>query len=373
MGKGKLKKVFPGGNTYKGFHSFYDFIIEPNATRIFCIKGGPGVGKSTFMRWIGEQMLERGYDVEFHCCSSDNGSLDGIVIPAIKVAMLDGTAPHVVDPKNPGAVDEIIHLGDYWNEKKIRASKEEVLATNARVGRFFRIAYNNLKEAKIAYDQWESYISESMNVPEVRKATNKLLEKIFANITPNYDQQPKIRRLFASAITPEGPVNHLETILCDIEKLYILKGDPGTGIPHMIDRVASTASENGLDIEVYHCSLDADKLDCVVIPILKVAVVNGSKPLEFNPNLVESISSIKTINLNKFILPEILKDSEEDMLAAEERFWAGFNRAIKFISQAKFLHDQMETYYIPAMDFEAINTKRTEIFQRILQYAEEFK
>jgi len=45
------------------------------------------------MRKIGEEMLERGYDVEFHCCSSDNGSLDGVVIPAIKVAMLDGTAP----------------------------------------------------------------------------------------------------------------------------------------------------------------------------------------------------------------------------------------------------------------------------------------
>jgi hypothetical protein len=43
-------------------------------------------------------MLEKGYDVEFHCCSSDNDSLDGIVIPSIRVAMLDGTAPHGVVP-----------------------------------------------------------------------------------------------------------------------------------------------------------------------------------------------------------------------------------------------------------------------------------
>lgn len=97
-GKGKLKKVFPGGNTSQGFYSFYDYIIEPDATRIFVIKGGPGVGKSTFMRKIGEAMLEKGYDVEFHCCSSDNDSLDGIVIPSIRVAMLDGTAPHGVVP-----------------------------------------------------------------------------------------------------------------------------------------------------------------------------------------------------------------------------------------------------------------------------------
>jgi len=64
LGKGKLIKMFPGGNTAYGFYSFYDHIIEPDATHIFVIKGGPGVGKSTFMRKIGETMRERGYDTE---------------------------------------------------------------------------------------------------------------------------------------------------------------------------------------------------------------------------------------------------------------------------------------------------------------------
>lgn len=96
--RGSIKRVFPGGNTSYGFHSFYDYIIGPDATRILVIKGGPGVGKSTFMKSIGEAMLERGYDVEFLHCSSDNSSLDGVVIPAIKVALVDGTAPHSVVP-----------------------------------------------------------------------------------------------------------------------------------------------------------------------------------------------------------------------------------------------------------------------------------
>ncbi|WP_238473238.1 ATPase [Desulforamulus profundi] len=81
MGKGKLKKVFPGGNTSRGFFSYYDHIINPDATRILVIKGGPGVGKSTFMRYIGEKMLDLGYDVEYHCCSSDNGSWTGFAFP----------------------------------------------------------------------------------------------------------------------------------------------------------------------------------------------------------------------------------------------------------------------------------------------------
>ncbi|WP_353733643.1 hypothetical protein [Syntrophothermus sp.] len=40
MEKGKVKMVFPGGNTCLGFYSFYDNIIEPDANRIFVIKGG---------------------------------------------------------------------------------------------------------------------------------------------------------------------------------------------------------------------------------------------------------------------------------------------------------------------------------------------
>jgi len=96
MPKGRIRHMFPGGNTSKGFYSFYNYIIsQDEAERIFIIKGGPGVGKSTFMRKIGIEMAELGFDVEFMHCSSDNGSLDGVVIPRAGIALIDGTAPHV--------------------------------------------------------------------------------------------------------------------------------------------------------------------------------------------------------------------------------------------------------------------------------------
>ncbi len=91
----KIKRVFPGGNTADGFFSYYDYMIEQtDANHIFCIKGGPGVGKSSMMKNIGSEMIRLGYDVEFHHCSSDNNSIDGIVVPELKVAMVDATARH---------------------------------------------------------------------------------------------------------------------------------------------------------------------------------------------------------------------------------------------------------------------------------------
>ena len=114
MAKGKIKNYFPGGNTPAGFYSFYQY-LPYKTDQVFIIKGGPGTGKSTLMKKIGYLMQEKGYDLEFHWCSSDNDSLDGVVIPRLGTAIFDGTAPHLIDPLHPGAVDTIINLGDYWD------------------------------------------------------------------------------------------------------------------------------------------------------------------------------------------------------------------------------------------------------------------
>ena len=85
-------------------------MLWPEGERKIILKGGPGVGKSSFIKKMGEAFSSHGLDMEYHWCSSDNQSLDGIVIGQ-KICILDGTAPHVVDPLCPGAVDEILNLG----------------------------------------------------------------------------------------------------------------------------------------------------------------------------------------------------------------------------------------------------------------------
>ncbi|MGE5507842.1 MAG: hypothetical protein ACM3RP_05080, partial [Chitinophagales bacterium] len=123
-----VRHVFPGGNTSRGFYSFYDHITGPEIRSIYVIKGGPGVGKSTLMRRIADELSLRGYTIEQHHCSADNNSLDGVVAPELGLALIDGTAPHVVDPKHPGAIDTIVHLGDFWDEAAMRQEREAIVA-----------------------------------------------------------------------------------------------------------------------------------------------------------------------------------------------------------------------------------------------------
>ena len=86
---------FLGANSPNGFYSLYDELIDPAAAEdIFILKGGPGCGKSSLIRKVGEALEQKGIPVEYIQCSGDPDSLDGLLVPALDVAIVDGTAPH---------------------------------------------------------------------------------------------------------------------------------------------------------------------------------------------------------------------------------------------------------------------------------------
>ena len=367
--RGKIRRVFPGGNTSLGFYSLYEYILpQEEANRIFILKGGPGVGKSTFITKIGEDMIDLGIDIEYHHCSSDNDSLDGILIPSIKVALIDGTAPHVVDPKNPGAVDEIINLGEYWDESKISPMKDKVLKINKQTGRLFKIAYSLLKEAKVAYDECKSYVSESIDQSRYNEILKGLLGNIFQGVSDNFANTPKQRHLFASAITPGGIKNYVSTIINSSMRIYALEGEFGSGIREMLAQIAQTATEKGLFTQQFHCPFEPDRLDMVIIPDINTAIINISKPFHNSISQIDGVNFEDIINLNVCMRREMLEVYEAEFNDSKKRFYSLLTNAIEHLAMAKTAHDAMEKYYIPAMDFKAVEEKRQEILKRILKY-----
>ena len=112
-------RLFAGANSGGGFQSFYETILsDSEIKRIYILKGGPGTGKSSFMRDAASLAASRGLSVESYFCSSDPSSLDAVVLGG-KYAILDGTAPHTVEASAPGAREEIINLGAFWNSDKL--------------------------------------------------------------------------------------------------------------------------------------------------------------------------------------------------------------------------------------------------------------
>jgi len=270
-----------------------------------------------------------------------------------------------VDPKNPGAVDEIIHLGDFWNEDGIRKNRKEIMNDNKEVGRTFRRAYRYIKGAYSFYEDSVEIINWGIDNAKVNSAAKELIDSLFEDSNAA-EREGSIRRLFASAITPNGYVNYLSTLL-DGNKVYTLKGRPGTGTEKVISKVMETAVVKGYNVEAYYCALNPQKLEHLVIPELRVVLTTSN---EYHNN---NEKPFVQINLDEYIDDKILDKYKLELEFNKNQFDSIMNNAIKTIAKAKEIHDRMEAYYISNMDYGAIQTCYEVTLARILQYAEELK
>ena len=95
----QVTNFFAGANSGEGFQNLFPEMVDLEDTYdLMVLKGGPGVGKNTFMREIGRSMEAAGTPVEYLWCSGDPDSLDGVVLPELHCAVVDGTAPHGIAP-----------------------------------------------------------------------------------------------------------------------------------------------------------------------------------------------------------------------------------------------------------------------------------
>lgn len=353
--RGNVKKVFPGSNTSRGFHSFYEHIIPEDAERIFIIKGGPGVGKSSFMKTIAEEFVKQGYDVEFHYCSSDNKSLDGLVIKKANVALIDGTAPHVVDPRNPGAVDEILNLGEFWNDQALKKNKYDIINCNRQIKMRFQSAYRYLLSAKEMQDDMEVIIGEGVDREKLNKLKLNLKCELVDGVSV-MNRSAGTRHLFDSAITPDGLVDYIDTIIQGNYICYYLKGGTGAVATEILSYLAREYNMKGYGTELYHQPLNPDRLQTLVVSGLKIAVT-------VNPKM--EARAYRIIDLDDIIDTEKYEDKTELLAKDREMYSRMLEEGIKRIKLAKLLHDEMEKNYVGSMDFAGVTELRNRVVDRI--------
>ena len=359
MKKELIKNYLPGGNTPQGFYSFYSYLPQ-KAEEVFIIKGGPGTGKSTFMKRIAEKAIDKELDVELHWCSSDNNSLDGVVIPSRKIAMLDGTAPHMTDPVYPGVLEEILNFGEYWDKKHLQKYKKEIIKLTKEISSNFKMAYLYLGMAKKPFIKEKSYIQDSINKTKFKELADQLIETVFNSLRTDNKTSGIERHLFGTGITPEGHINYLEQP--GVRDTYLLEGPAGSGKSKIINQIGQTALQNGVNVLFLHCSFEPEELDGVIINSgnsHKIAVLDSSEP-----------HSIEKANKEVFKTEDILckekyNQKVDSRIKLKKIYREMMDNAFNHLAQAKAKHDELEEYYIKAMDFTGIENMRKELENNI--------
>ncbi|MGJ7920659.1 PRK06851 family protein [Neobacillus sp. LXY-4] len=351
----KILNYYAGGNTAKGFYSLYESSLK-DLDKLFILKGGPGTGKSTLMKRIGQSFYEKGFDIEYLHCSSDNSSIDGVKIPALKAGIVDGTAPHVIEPKAPGAVEEYVNLGEAWYTASLTAQKGVILELTHKVSESFQQAYALFAEALKIHDEWEEIYIDNMDFQKANEFTSQLIQELFANKIGTGESV--VRHRFLGAATPKGAVDFVQNLTEDTPNRYFIKGRPGSGKSTLLKKLVSHAEANGFDVEVYHCGFDPNSLDMVIVRELGFSIFDSTAPHEYFP----SRQGDEIIDMYEHLItPGTDEKYQKELTEISNRYKEKMREAISFLAQAKAYHDELEEIYRPALNFEKLDQIAEEI------------
>lgn len=352
----RILRYFAGGNTALGFYNLFESNLQ-GLRRIFILKGGPGTGKSSLMKAIGSEWAERGYDIELIHCSSDKDSIDGVIIPALGAGIVDGTAPHVIEPKAPGAVEEYVNLGEAWDSAALISQREIIGEINQKVASSYAAAYSRFAEALSIHDEWEKIYFGHMDFDKADQLTAGMLEALFGE-AQQLQKRADVKHRFLGAATPAGAVDFVPNLTEGLSRRFFLKGRAGTGKSTMLKKIAAEAERRGFDTEIYHCGFDPHSLDMVIVRELGFAVFDSTSPHEYYP---EREGDVIIDTYEAVVAPGTDERLAGPLGEVSTQYKATMKEAIAALAEAKVHRDELEKIYVAAMDFGVVDAARKRI------------
>lgn len=327
--------IFAGNNTSHGFVNFFQSIFNPyRSEKIYILKGGSGVGKSSFIKKFAKKIESNHHDIEYIHCSSDEKSLDGIWIPYYKIGVLDGTAPHTIDPVIPGAVDIIINLGDYLDQRLLKNQKQDIINITKSKSSCYKSAYGYLEAAGILQLEYNRQMYQTIHQPAYEEFKKQLIERIFKQEV--IESNGFSRKLFAQAYTPSGYIDYSST-LYNNKQVWALIGNSERIASDVLSDVVKKAQDHGYQVDEFFNPLLPDIRNHIYIYNLNLLITNTTQ---------DSIEFHEKYYIDQYINPI---EYDNNRLLQEQLLESG----IQHLAKAKEYHSQLEDIYVHAMNFTA--------------------
>lgn len=355
---------FLGANTPEGFLSLFSELYFPeDGWRLYILKGGPGTGKSSVMKKTAAAAEKRGAYCERIYCSSDPASLDAVILPGLRVSVADGTPPHVIEPRFPGVSEKFVDLGAYRDDGRLAADRDAVIAATLENSLEHKKCVGFLKAAETAVADSRYLIGESTDALRLKQFAVRLADSLL----PTGASRPGVRRRrFLNAPTPAGMTVFYETAASLCEKKVVLDDAYGVCAPVILRILSDRAVKAGLTVTECPCALRGGRtLSHLLIPELSLGIFTDDAHTDFGGD------ADKTVRCARFTAPGVFRD-HKNRLAFNAKAYGEFTaEAVKKLAAAKAVHDELEKYYIAAMDFDGVRERTDRLIEEIFAPAGE--
>ncbi len=350
MANDKQTRFLLGSNTKQGFVSLFNELRDPiRGKRLYLIKGGPGSGKSSLMRRVLKVFEEENHSLEYIHCASDPGSLDAFIDHYLGIAMVDATSPHIMDPEYPGAYDIIINMADCWDDTTLIQHKNEIIHLSNSISTCHKMATSCISSAAALLDN-------NINTAQhyiLKDTINEFVTKVIKELKGS--RRGKVKKRLLSAVSVGETVFFSNTIEELSKTIYVITDIWGAASEILLSKLHQAASFEGLEHIVCYCSIRTpDKIDHIIFPSASISITTANK--------FHSLGDIKYQAVPDLMLPisELIKDQMTLHLNKANNLIATASGHIK---QAKLLHDDLEAFYVKAMDFSKVD----QIYKKIMK------
>lgn len=353
----KKASFFLGTNSGDGFYSLFSDITRYDGNwRTYVIKGGPGTGKSGLMKKIADKADILGTPCERIWCSSDPASLDAVVLPEKKVAICDGTAPHIVEPQFAGAVEQIINLGEFWDSKALKLNSTKIMKLCSKNGSCHKKVSRLLGAIKeLEYDT-ESMTEDYLDYNKLAAFANEICLKIPKKTDGS---AVNISNRFLSGITPDGITTFYSTVRALCDSVMIISDNYNTVSSKIIDIVYKHAIDCGYSVILCRDLIFTDRISHVIIPELSFGLVTSSPICNFK------FKADKKVSVSRFFKRGLEAEFGRELEFNREISEMLFSCCTETLKKAKDIHDDLEELYIKNMDFEAVDGLTSRLIKKI--------
>ncbi len=354
------RDFFGAANTSDGFYSLFGEIFSPEKLKkIYILKGGPGCGKSTTMRRISEKGLKLGYNVQNIYCSSSPTSFDGVIIPELSVAVLDGTAPHTVDPVYPAVCETIINLGEAWDTEAAKEINDEIRELGRKKKTAYAKAYAYLASCSSANNVIMGCMSHYILENKLSRSVERLCVKL--KIKPN--SSGSLSKVFTDCNSGLGQL-HLSTFENLADKHYFIR-DFGNISRMYFKYLKEELLKRGADITVALDPLEPEYIVGIYIESIGTSFTMYDD--EYALGLDRQQHPYKVINTARFCDTEKFRKQKVFYKYAEKSKKILYQGALRELENAAKLHDEIEKHYYKITDYDIIEKMAANLEEKIFK------
>ncbi|MGI5959951.1 MAG: hypothetical protein ACOX60_11150 [Massiliimalia sp.] len=177
---------------------------------------------------------------------------------------------------------------------------------------------------------------------------------------------PKTVDFFLGANSENGFVSHFSQLQDpkSEQKLYLLKGGPGTGKSSLMKRLAAQLEQQANEVytERIHCSSDPDSLDGVMFQNGRCVVLDATRPHPLEPIYAGAMETM--VNLLEHVDDAKLEESRQEIVEVSGAISSYHKKFCELLRCANTLLDANRRLILPYVDMEKIRRTAQRIAKR---------